>query len=138
MPEIVFDPPRVSYKKYLKHGLSQKKQLGGAPVERSAYMELCKAITSRDPSLDYTDLRDKILGIMQENVIAYIKTLPRDEQPPLLADIETFYTGFDKTDNHFNCINIIALQTCILFTKYHHDKQDPEIDPEEFHFPTQE
>jgi len=143
MPKIIFDPPtNVNWDKYIQgKNIRNNALLGGALVgdTRSRYMKLCKAITSRDPSLDYTDLRNQILEIMKRDVIEHIHTLPGEDQPSLLVDIETFYTGMDASDNHFNCINIIALQTCILFTKYHHDKQDPEINlSEEFHFQSQE
>jgi hypothetical protein len=118
MPEIRFDPPNVNWEKYLK---PTKKMYGGSlkAEERSEYMELCKAITSRDPSLDYERLRDKILKIMKEDVIAYVHTLPKDNQAVLLDYIESFYKGIDKDDTPFNCINIFGLQIAILFSEYH-------------------
>jgi hypothetical protein len=132
MPEIVFDPPDVNWKKYKSPKNNMK---GGALTgdKRSEYVNLCMAITSRNPSLDYANLRDKILDIIKEDVIGYILTLPKPNQPSLLDDIETFYKGIDKTDNPFNCINIFGLQISILFTQYHEDKSDPGkyfIDPD--------
>ena len=90
MPEIVFDPPDVNWKKYKSPKNNMK---GGALTgdKRSEYVNLCMAITSRNPSLDYANLRDKILDIIKEDVIGYILTLPKPNQPSLLDDIETFY-----------------------------------------------
>lgn len=130
MPHIVFDPDgeldiicTISKRKSLKGG-------GLSHEKRCEYMRLIKLITSRDTSLNYTELRDSILAIMREDVMSHIRTLSEAEQPALLANIDHFYSTMDTLDNPFTCINIIALQTTILFTKYLENSENPE----DYHF----
>ena len=120
MPLIIFDPDS----KYNSCNIPSKRMKGGALTGaiRCEYMELCNQITSRDITLDYLFIRNRILEIMKEDVIGYIHTLPDEDQPSLLADIELFYSSFDSNDTPFNCINIIGLQTSILFSNYIVDK----------------
>ncbi|NBP58524.1 hypothetical protein EBU71_18705, partial [bacterium] len=129
MPQLVFDPDG----KFGSCTLPRSKiQVGGTltGAKRCEYVRYCTLLTSRDPTLNYTELRDAILAIMKEDVIAHIQTLPEADQPTLLADIEQVYSTIDKSDTPFNCINIIALQTTIVFTKYLENSENPE----EYHF----
>ncbi len=116
MPKIVFNPDFS----------------GGALKgdERARYMELCKQMTSRDPRLDYTMIRDEILKIIHKDVLEHIETLPKEHRPELLKDINTIMNNFDKTDtNQIATINIICAQISILFTLYTRDKTG--LTPEE-------
>jgi hypothetical protein len=117
MPQLVFDPDgeldicSLSRRKPLRGG-------GLLPETRCEYIRLIKLLTSRDPSLNYTELRDAILAIMREDVLAYIHTLPESDRAPLLAAIDQFYSTLDTADNPFTCINVIGVQIGILFTDY--------------------
>ncbi len=116
MPKIVFNPDFS----------------GGALKgdERARYMELCKQMTSRDPRLDYTMIRDEILKIIHKDVLEHIETLPKEHRPELLKDINTIMNNFDKTDmNQIATINIICAQLSTLFTLYTRDKTG--LTPEE-------
>jgi len=115
MPLIVFDP---DYNNNRCSNIPKFKGGGLSGAKRCEYMDLCNQITSRDTTLDYVSIRDRILEIMREDVIQYIHTLPDEDQPSLLNDIDSFYSSFDQSDTPFNCINIIGLQTAILFTNY--------------------
>lgn len=128
MPKIVFDPdgeldtcPIPKRNRFSGGGLTGEK--------RCEYVHLCKLMTSRDISLKYDEIRDAILAIMKEDVIAHIQTLPEDVRPALLADIEQFYGTIDFTDNPLTIINIIGLQTALLFTKYLDPKNNASQEP---------
>ena len=63
MVKINFDPPNINWNKV------SKKNLRGGTLkgkQREEYAVLCRLITSRDPSLDYLALMDKILEIMYQ------------------------------------------------------------------------
>jgi hypothetical protein len=125
MPRIVFDPDGELETCFIpKKGGRYLKGGSLSSAKRCEYMRLCLLITSRDPSLNYTELRDQILAIMKEDVIHHIQTLPEADRPALLADIEQFYSTIDPSDNPFTIINIIALQTTVLFTQYLEDPED--------------
>ena len=123
MPQIVFDPDGDLDTCALP---KRRNQRGGgmSPELRCEYVRLMKLITSRDPSLIYTKLRDSILAIMREDVTVYIQTLPEADQSALLADIDQFYSTMEKSDNPFTSINTIGVQISLLFTNYivHHTK----------------
>lgn len=129
MPFLVFDPEgefdtcAMPESKFLSGG-------GLTPEKRCEYLGLCSQMTSRDPSLNYTELRDQILAIMRADVVSHIETLPEGDRPALLASIEQFYSTIDSSDNPLTCINVIALQTTILFTIY---LEDP-ADKNKYHF----
>lgn len=128
MPKILFDPDNEF--ELCKVG---KPIRGGAltGANRCEYVELCKQITSRDHTLDYKSIGNRILEIMRNDVIEYINTLPEEDRPYLLEDINTFYSTIDKSDKSIiSTINTIGLQIAILFTTY---LEDPD-DQEKYHF----
>jgi hypothetical protein len=110
MPDIVFDPPDET-------PVMQGGALEGA--KRAEYMELCKQMTSRNPSLNYPQIRDAILTIIEEDVRGYIQSLPEPDRDSLIRDVDTIFSSIDSTDpNYIVTINIVSFQICILFTKY--------------------
>jgi len=123
MPEIIFDPDAndTCYTPRIMRGGALRNDI------RCEYIDLCKKITSRDTTLDYVSIRNRILEIMKDDVISYIDTLPDEGQKTTL---EMCYSGLDLNDTHFNCINIFALQITMLFTQYHEDKAELE----KYHF----
>lgn len=110
MPNIVFDPPNDP-------PVMQGGTLEGA--KRTEYMELCKQMTSRNPSLDYPKIRDAIVTILEEDVKGHIQTLPKPDRANLIKDVNTIFSSIDRTDpNYIATINIVSLQISILFTQY--------------------
>lgn len=110
MPDIVFDPPD-------EPPVMQGGALEGA--KRAEYMELCKQMTSRNPSLNYPQIRDAIITILEEDVRGYIETLPEPDRASLIRDVDTIFSSIDRTDsNYIATINIVSFQISILFTQY--------------------
>ena len=110
MPPILFDPP-----------IEESGMIGGKleGARRAEYLELCKQMTSRNPSLDYIPIRDRILDILQEDVREHISTIEEFSTKWLLSSIDTIFSSIDKTDpNTLATINIVSLQISILFTHF--------------------
>jgi hypothetical protein len=110
MPLITFDPPSET-----------GSRRGGALTgpKRNEYMELCKQMTSRNPSLNYAHIRDEILTILEEDVRAYIQTLPELDRAALLETIDRIFSSINRSDtNYLATINIVSLQISIVFTQY--------------------
>lgn len=122
MPNLVFDPDGEFDTCPINRTIQSGGGGGLTGAKRCEYVALCKQMTSRDPSLDYTAIRDRILAIMKENVLEHIETLPEADRPTLVADIEGFFSGFDTTDNPLTIINIVGFQISFLFTKYLYPK----------------
>jgi hypothetical protein len=119
MPKLVFDPEG----EFDTCSLQKRNTLYGGGggltgAKRCEYVVLCKQMTSRDPALDYSAIRDRILAMMKENVLEHIQTLPEADRASLVADIESFFSTIDKEDNPLTAINVVGFQISILFTNY--------------------
>ena len=95
-------------------------QGGGSltPEERQKYMILCNDLTSENEHLNYEEITNAILAIVEKNVR---KTIAEKGAvaAAMMAELDEIFVGMDKDDkNYIGRINIVCLQCIILFTKY--------------------
>jgi len=103
--KVIFDPDNI-----LEGG-------GMNQEEREKYLELCRKLTSRDPSLDYPTITLEILSFILNDVIEKAVEIDKKYNINLTSIIQEIFLNIDLTDqNYIGCINIFCLQCILLFT----------------------
>ena len=100
-------------------------QSGGVltPAERAIYIDLCRQLTSRDPTLDYPDITRRLLEITHREVLAMIPPeYLADERTYVEAEINRYFGAVPADDLNFvGKINLVCLQCILLFTEHSMD-----------------
>lgn len=132
MPPILFNPDGEG-----EVTCTFVSKVKGGGIDRCRYVELCKQMTSRDPSLNYSSIKNEILEYMYEDVTSYIDTLPEKDKKSILYDINAFFNNDDLNSlnqiDNITIINIIGIQISLLFTLYHDSNLEYVMFPNELY-----
>jgi len=119
------------------------RQVGGkiTKEERIQYLELVNQITSRDPTLDYSDITSKLMDYLKKDALQKIADLHNaaptisstlqllrsvndsrsSKEEKMKSDLEYIFSKIDHSDNNYiGRLNIVSLQIVILFTENCH------------------
>ena len=108
-------------------------QVGGKLTkdERNTYLELCSQLTSRNPTLDYPSITQRLMDYLRRDAVEKIAELPTspENKAKMNADLNTIFASTDNEDtNYIGRINIVSLQVIILFTLNVHPIGTPFLD----------
>jgi hypothetical protein len=93
--------------------------LGGGfnKEERLQYFTLCAQLTSRDPGLNYKEIRSSLLSILIKEIKNSVSITYKEKEEEIYKTIDTIVGTIDTEEtNHIGFINIISLQFILLFT----------------------
>lgn len=103
---------------FLPDDISENTMKGGfSKEERLQYFTLCRQLTSRNPELNYLEIRTSLLNILIKEIKNSVSIIYKEQEEELYNDIDTIVSNIDTTEtNHIGFINIISLQFILLFT----------------------